>query len=108
MRQLLFTFIHNVAATSNVSCSASSGGCETGLPVVGATSANLQNILQIVFGILAVVAVIMIVIAGIRFITGGNNPQEITKARNTIVFAVVGLIIAISAEAIVSFVLTRA
>ena len=81
--------------------------CSTGLPVVDASSANLQTILRNVFGILAVVAVLFIVIAALKFITAQGNPQETAKARMTIIYALVGLVIAISAEVIVAFVLNR-
>jgi type IV secretory pathway VirB2 component (pilin) len=81
--------------------------CETGLPNVDASHAQLQQILQIVFGILAALAVLMIVIAGLRFITAQGNPQENAKARNTIVYAVVGLLVALIAEIFVSFILGK-
>jgi uncharacterized membrane protein YidH (DUF202 family) len=78
---------------------------QTNLPHASASHENLQNILQIVFGILGALAVLFIVLGGLRFITAQGNPQETSKARNTLVYAVVGLLIAISAEAIVSLVL---
>lgn len=81
--------------------------CDTGLPVIAANNVSLQNILQLVFGILAVVAVLIITIAGLRFIAESTNPQETARARNTIIYAVVGLVIALSGELIVSFVLGR-
>jgi len=81
--------------------------CSTGLPVVDASSANLQHILQIFFGIIAVVAVLFIVIAALKFVTASGDPQEVAKARNTIIYALVGLIIAISAEVFVAFLLNR-
>jgi ABC-type polysaccharide transport system permease subunit len=49
----------------------------------------------------------MIVIAGLRFITAQGNPQENAKARNTIVYAVVGLLVALIAEIFVSFILGK-
>jgi hypothetical protein len=81
--------------------------CETGLPKVDANNANLQQILQIVFGVIGVVAVIVIMWAGLKFITAQGNPQEAAKARMTIIYAVIGLILAISAEVIVTFVLNN-
>ena len=51
--------------------------------------------------VVAIAAVIMIMVGGIRFITSGDNPQNVTKARETILYAVVGLIIAASAQVIV-------
>jgi hypothetical protein len=81
--------------------------CDINLPVVAAGKSELQEVLQIVFAILGALAVLMIVIAGLRFITAQGNPQETGKARSTIVYSVVGLIIALTAEAIVTFVLDK-
>ena len=85
--------------------------CDPGLPVVNAGNVGtgqLQEVLQIIFGILGAVAVLMIVIAGFRFIIAQANPQEVAKARKTIIYSVVGLAVALTAEAIVSLVLSRA
>jgi type IV secretory pathway VirB2 component (pilin) len=79
----------------------------TNLPHTDATHVQLQQILQIVFGVLGAIAVLMIVISGMRFVTSGSNPQEAAKARNTIVFAVAGLLIALTSEAIVAFVMGK-
>jgi hypothetical protein len=78
-----------------------------GLPGADASSSNLQSILQIVFAILAALSVLFIVIASLRLITSQGNPQETSKARATIAYALVGLIVALLAEAIVSLVLDR-
>ena len=94
------------AGTANVVC-LSGQVCDTGLPMVAANSSQLQGFLQILFGVLAAVAVLIITIAGLRFIFESTNPQETARARNTIIYAVLGLIIALSGEAIVSFVLGR-
>ncbi len=80
---------------------------ENGLPHSVAGSSQLHDLLQILFGVIAALAVLMIVIAGLRFVTGQGNPQEISKARNTIVYAVVGLLIALVAESIVSLALVN-
>lgn len=80
--------------------------CETGLPNVGASHHEIGQILTIVFGIIAAVAVLMIVISGFRFIIAQGNPQEVAKARNTIIYAVIGLLVAITAEGIVAFTLS--
>ncbi|MDB5164945.1 MAG: rane protein of unknown function [Candidatus Saccharibacteria bacterium] len=78
---------------------------QTELPQAHANSTAIHDVLQIVFGVLGALAVLMIVIAGLRFITAQGNPQETAKARSTIVYAIVGLLVALMAEAIVSFVL---
>jgi len=81
--------------------------CSTGLPIVGASSVQLQQILQIVLGIFGAVSVLIIVIAGLKFVTSAGNPQSASKARNTILYAIVGLAVILAAEAIVSFVLGK-
>lgn len=80
-------------------------GCETGLPKASANSDQLQNVLEIVFATLGALSVLFIVIAGLRFITAQGNPQETSKAKNTIIYALVGLLVALIAEAIVAFTL---
>ena len=82
-------------------------GCQTGLPQAHANSGQLQNILQIVFAVLAALAVLFIVVAGLRFITAQGNPQEVSKARSTIIYALIGLLVALLAEALVAFTLGK-
>ncbi|MCX6727399.1 MAG: hypothetical protein NTX11_01110 [Candidatus Saccharibacteria bacterium] len=81
--------------------------CETGLPAVNAGNDQLTKILQIVFGIVGAVAVIYIIIAGFGLITSLGNPEALAKARQALIFAGVGLAIALSAELIVTFVINR-
>lgn len=94
-------------ATAKVNCLQQSELCDTGLPIIGASSELLQTVLQIVFGIIAVLAVIAITVAGLKFIFESNNPQETARARSTIFFAVIGLLIAISGQILVLFILGR-
>lgn len=79
----------------------------TGLPKVTNTNGGLTTILQITFGIIGALAVLMIVIAGFRFTTAQGNPQSAAKARRTMIYAAIGLAVALSAEVIVTFVLGR-
>ncbi|HVV25554.1 MAG TPA: pilin [Candidatus Saccharimonadales bacterium] len=93
-------------ATAQVNCG-SGQTCDTGLPGVSASSTNLQGALEIVFGIIGAIAVLMIVLAGLRFVLAQGSPQETAKARNTIIYAVIGLVISIAAEAFVAMVLGK-
>ena len=77
----------------------------TNLPNVAATSSELQTILQILFGIIGALAVLFIVIGGFSYVTSSGNPQAMQKARRTIMYSVIGLLVAVFAEAIVTFVL---
>lgn len=78
-----------------------------------ATDANNQlttlirlviNIFSLVVG---VVAVIMIIIGGFRYITSGGSSENIQAAKNTIIYAIIGLVIVALAQFIVRFVLGR-
>lgn len=94
------------SSSASVNCPSVDGGtCDTGLPKVNATGHQLQHALAIFFGIAAVISVLMIVVGGMMFVTSGGNPQSVQKARDTIIYAVVGLLVSLLAEAIVAFVL---
>jgi hypothetical protein len=62
------------------------------------------NILSILVGI---IAVIMIIIGGLKFITSSGDASNIASARNTILYAVVGLVVAAMAQILVRYVLFR-
>ena len=62
---------------------------------------NITNLLLFIIGVLSV---IMLIIGGIRYVISGGNQQAITSAKNTILYAIVGLIIAILSFAIINFV----
>lgn len=62
---------------------------------------------QVVALVAGIAAVIMIVISGFQFITSAGDPQKVATARQTILYAVIGLIIAALAQALVSFVLSK-
>lgn len=75
---------------------------------VGLGEADLKetviNIIQWVLGILALVAVVMIIIGGFQWLTSAGNEERIEKAKKVISSAVIGLIIVLLAWAIVIFV----
>ncbi|MBI2007968.1 hypothetical protein HYU82_01795 [Candidatus Saccharibacteria bacterium] len=62
------------------------------------------NLLSLVVGI---VAVIMIIIGGLRYITSGGSDTGVTSAKNTILYAIIGLIIVALAQLLVRFVLRQ-
>ena len=68
--------------------------------------ALLSQVISTVFVVLGMLAVIMIVIGGIRYTTSNGDAAQIKAAKNTILYAVVGLVLAILAYAIVNFVLS--
>jgi hypothetical protein len=74
----------------------------------GASLSGLfKTIVQILSILAGVAAVIMIIVSGFRYITSGGDPQKVAGAKNALIYALVGLIIAALAQVIVHFVLGK-
>ncbi|MGH7175209.1 MAG: TrbC/VirB2 family protein [Minisyncoccia bacterium] len=82
----------------------SSGGTTLLNPLSAGTSLStlLQDILGFVIKIGAVVVVLMLVYVGFLFATAGGNESQITKAREALLWTVVGALILLGAQAIAS------
>lgn len=65
---------------------------------------RIKTVVNILLYILGAIAVVMIVIGGVRYTTSNGDSSAIKGAKDTILYSVVGLIIAIMAYAIVNFV----
>lgn len=66
--------------------------------------ARVATILAVIVG---VACVIVIIIGGIRYVLSGGDSQQTASAKNTILYAIIGLVITISARSILLFVLRR-
>lgn len=97
---------------SNLQCGSNGdfqlGNCNSDIDTPDKTVNNLIttiiNILSIVVGI---IAVIMIIIAGLRYVTSGGKEEGVKGAKNTILYAIIGLVIVALAQIIVHFVLNK-
>lgn len=65
----------------------------------------IRKIVNILSAIVGVVAVIMIIYGGFRYITSGGNDTSVTSAKNTILYAIIGLVVVALSQIIVHFVL---
>ncbi len=65
-----------------------------------------RTITNVLLFILGAISVIMIIIGGLRYVISGGNATAVTEAKNTILYAIVGVIVALLAYAIINFVLT--
>ena len=64
-----------------------------------------MNVISTVYTWIGIVAVIVIVIGGVRYMVSAGNPQKIQSAQKTILYAVIGLIVTLAAFAITNFVI---
>ena len=65
---------------------------------------SIVNFLSVIVG---VAAVIMIIFGGFRYITSGGNDTSVTSAKNTILYAVIGLVVVALSQLIVRFTLSK-
>jgi uncharacterized membrane protein len=82
-------------------CISGGAGAETKVEGIVET---VINILSLVVG---VIAVIMIIVGGLKYITSSGDSNNVNSAKNTILYAIVGLVIVAMAQFIVRFVLGR-
>lgn len=99
-------------AVSVVPCSGSLGKTQVCQDVSQQTN-NKNNIIVVIIKdainvlsfVIGVVAVVVIIISGLRIMLGGSNPQEISNARTAILTALGGIVVVAVAQLIVLFVL---
>lgn len=68
---------------------------------------TLNVIINVIIGIIAFLAVVMIVFGGIQYTTSAGAADKVKSAKDTIMYGIVGLIVALLAYAIVNFVLSN-
>lgn len=78
-------------------------GCPADL--FGDTGA-FKQVTNTVLYIVGIIAVIMLIIGGIKYVISGGDSKKVTDAKNTILYAIIGLIIAFLSYAIVNFVIS--
>lgn len=66
--------------------------------------ATIANGLQLVFGLAGAIALIVITIGALQYVISQGNPQSTAKAKDTIMYALIGLVICALGYSIVSFV----
>lgn len=64
-----------------------------------------KDVTNVLLFIVGAIAVIMLIIGGIRYTTSNGDSNQVTAAKNTILYAIVGIIVAILAYAVVNFVI---
>ena len=113
MVSLLGVFTPVVSAANGINiCSGENGGdksvyCQN--RGSGETQVNgiIKTIVEVLLTAVGAISIIMIVIGGIMFALSSGDAQKAAKARNTVLYAVVGLAVSLFASAIVNFVFNR-
>lgn len=65
-----------------------------------------KKVTNTILYIVGIIAVVMLIIGGIKYVVSGGDSKKVTDAKNTVLYAIIGLVIAFLAFAIVNFVIT--
>lgn len=95
----------DICTGSNVGSSTSSCTTNSSTDSLKKLAASIISVFSILVG---VVAVIMVIFGGFKYITSGGDSSSVSGAKNTLIYAIVGLIIVALAQFIVHFVLNTA
>lgn len=99
---------NGLCAGSNLEFTETPGQCNV---ATSDATTKINNIIHTIVNLLSalvgVVAVIMIIIGGFRYITSGGNDTSVTSAKNTILYAIIGLVVVALAQLIVRFTLSK-
>lgn len=92
-------------ATGGINCAQGEGTPDELFGGEGSIFTTIVNVLLFVIG---AISVIMLIWGGIRYTTSGGNSSSVTAAKNTIMYAIIGLVVAFLAFAIVNWVISDA
>lgn len=72
-----------------------------------ATNTFIQDLISLLLFAIGIISVIVIIVGGIRYTTSNGDSNKVTQAKNTILYAVIGLVIALLSYAIVIFIVNQ-
>jgi hypothetical protein len=68
---------------------------------------TINTVVNILSSLVGIAAVVMIIVGGFRYITSGGDSTRVASAKNTVIYALIGLVIAALAKVIAQFVLNK-
>lgn len=75
--------------------------------LIGGLDSTIATVIDLLSVVIGVIAVVMIIIGGLKYIMSGGDSNSTSSAKNTILFALVGLVIVALAQVIAEFVLFK-
>ena len=93
-----FTSIVSVAHAAPLPCIAPADGTGSGCAVpISGFNTLFSNVLNVVVAFAAVILFIMLIVGGFKFITSGGNPKNVEAAKQTLTYAILGMVLVASA-----------
>lgn len=110
---LSFSFVPAVHAQTTTNCDISSGSISEGAECVKPTNSPSElfgpksvfmTVTNVMLFVVGAVAVVMLIVGGIRYVVSAGDQAAVTGAKNTIMYAIIGIVVAFLAYAAVNFV----
>ena len=81
--------------------------CPTNPEAESTINRTIKTALNLFSGIVGIISVVMVIVGGVRYITSGGDSGKVASAQNTVLYAVIGLVVVALAQIIVQFVLKK-
>ena len=91
----------NLSISSGADCAR---GNQQPADLFGGNNSIFSRVTNILLFLVGAISVIMLIIGGIRYVISGGDQAQVTSAKNTILYAIVGIVVAFLAYAAVNFV----
>jgi hypothetical protein len=105
----MLTFLHlvslHLATAQDIVGDGASAACSGGTCGVGSVGSLFKSISTILLYLIGAISIVMIIVGGLRYVLSAGDSKNTAAAKDTILYAVIGLVIALSAGAIIKFVL---
>jgi hypothetical protein len=97
------------AACSNSSVKSSgSSVCQTSsTDTLTGPNGTINRVTRLVAVIAGIIAVLVIIIGGLMYITSNGDSGKISNAKNTIIYALIGLVVIVLSQSIITFVVSK-
>ncbi len=105
---IAFTFpIMQAQSVSAIDDLTIGGGAEVGKTpeMSGDLPAQIKKIISIILYVAGAIAVVMLIFGGVKYITSGGSQEKVAEAKNTILYAIIGVVVCLLSFAIVEFVI---
>lgn len=86
---------------------AAGGECKSSATGSKSVNDTIKTALNFFSALIGIIAVVMIMIAGVKYMTSQGEPGKINEAKNALLYAIVGIVIVAMAQVIVNFVIKR-
>jgi len=96
----------NCGSTLDTSTAGSGSNCDVSQGTSGINNI-IKTAINIFSAVVGIVSVIMIIFGGFKYITSGGESSNVSGAKNTIIYAIIGLVVVAFAQFIVQFVLGK-